>query len=133
MPLNESISTINSTFTTSYNAIDGVGIFLTVVIVLFLVAVVSSLPLYKRFRKYIQGVIGSVEYFVYGVLGIGTTFGIYKAMKVATRYSTKENSYVLLYILGGYIIISMVGYVVKKLVLKLQKHEKEFKKELKKK
>ena len=129
---------LNST-TSAISSIEGLSWFGTVVIVgiiaIFLslfVMTLASLEGYIRTKKYLKFIVDSFKYFMFGILSL-----IVLALPISVFYYFLKQAHegnvaplkISLSLIGGYILISLIGYLSKRFVYeRIKKFEKKVKK-----
>lgn len=129
--LNSSSSAISSFESFSwFGTVVIIGI-IAILLSLFIMTI-GSLEGYLRIRKYIKFLINSFRYFLFGILSL-----IVLALPISVFYYFLKQAHngnvaplkITLGLIGGYILISIIGYLSKRFVYeRIKKFEKKVKK-----
>jgi len=104
-----------------------------VIMLSFIITALSNFKYYKRLKGFIRWVVGTVHYFFIGigsliVLAIPSSI-VYFAVTQAKNGNVVPFK-VTAYLLGGYLLISLIGWLAEKYIIKrVSTFEKKMKKE----
>lgn len=133
--------------TTAMNVTNSIGglsdssSWFSMVVIVSLVAVVlsvsiiaiSNLNFYRKSRKWLDFLLKSFSYFLFGILTLcilALPVGIFFYFFTQAKKGNVAPLWISLVIIGGYILISLIGWFSKKFIYeRVKKFEKEIKKE----
>lgn len=104
----------------------------TIIVLLFTIAL-SNITRYKKLRGIIEWFIKTIQYFFFGLGGLGVLAVPTLILFYFGSQASKGNTvpiWITLSIIGGYFIIAGIGYIFKHYIIdRIKKYEEEYQKE----
>lgn len=127
------LSMSNSSFGSWFSMVIIVGM-VTIILCLFIMTL-ASFEQYARTKKWLRWLLNTLRYFGFGIL---TLLVIALPVLIVYYFLTQAHKgniaplKITLYLIGGYIVICIIGWVGKKLVYdRIKKFDKKYQKEIK--